>query len=483
MEWYNIGFLNDLRTMLLRHIVFWHLPLYDCVLSGVHALVSDLLFLRTVSLVASCLTLLLVFQLGSLIFSRGTALLGMVILALHPLFVFYAMQIELYAFFTCLVVLDVYIFYRVFIRGEFCLRPFLYLVSILLMTCHHLSFFILLAQVFYIVNDIRRTNSARRKGEWLVRRRQFLYFFLIATVVYVAVTLLFIRPPDYYFPRYEGGATYYLARQYGGSVIAAFVRVFFGIPSYWWWLTFLAASWLVISCYAIARRNEDFLRLCYALFLSFFIFESIYCIFFFTKDSVYFNVRQAHFLLPFISLISAAFLCHLFLQKRHALIVCAVFIIPLITANLSFSRDIIGKKQSPDYSGAVAYLKSRIKSGDTVAFSVGWFSQPFYYYLTSGSQNKTDCLDGEITFRDRERVLQIRNINQLQETDIDKGFAGGELRGKRKLWFIDVREEIFGIPHGNVMYSDRMIDLLGQKMRFLSKASFSKIAVYEFVPS
>lgn len=107
---------------------------------------------RVISAVAGSLSVLVMYRLGSLLFSRFTGVAAAMILAVSELHVYYSQEARTYSLFCLLVLLSFYFFVRLLRTGAGGFAPAGYVLStVLAMYAHLYGLFVLAAQVAYLL--------------------------------------------------------------------------------------------------------------------------------------------------------------------------------------------------------------------------------------------------------------------------------------------------------------------------------------------
>ena len=147
--------------------------------------------------------------------------------------------------------------------------------------------------------------------------------------------------------------------------------------------------------------------------------------------------------------------------------------------NIVYSMDIVFKRRSPDYQEAISYQRENLSNLDIIGFSIGWYYQPYYYYLTHKKMRKHQ-FSGKIPLLIYNKEVIIYNLRGIQKKDIVDNFCEYREAGSKRLWFVDLREKIFDFPHGNDDYSEYLLSLLKKKYRAIGEKHFSFISLYLF---
>ncbi|OGH94321.1 MAG: hypothetical protein A2538_00735 [Candidatus Magasanikbacteria bacterium RIFOXYD2_FULL_41_14] len=134
-------------------------PLYTIFLHFWQMLVgSEELMLRLPSLVFSLLTIVLVYQLGQLLFNKRAGLVASLLIALSGLNVFYATENRIYSLFTLLATTSFYLFYQIFYNQKTAKKKYITfgIIQALLVFSHLTALSIPLLQFLFIYFSDKR---------------------------------------------------------------------------------------------------------------------------------------------------------------------------------------------------------------------------------------------------------------------------------------------------------------------------------------
>lgn len=481
MEWYNIRLIFEWRKIIISHLEFAHLPLYDILLLSMSKFFTFLADYRYISVFFGLASLIMLYKFAKKVFNQEVGLLSALFFSVSPLFVHYSRQIETYTLFTFLSILNIFLFWSFWINGEKKYLFWFYISVFLLFACHCSAFIITFAEIIFLFILNKSEAYKRKYPDFSIGFLSFLLFLIVLSIAWFLVIYFNVlgKTSAPYFRYHVRNLTDYLPLSYLSEFSINFVRVFLGVPKRFTILILPFILSLFYFWFIMKRNNKEFSLLVIIFFGLFFVGEIIYIIFFAVHNSVYLNVRHFLCLQPFLFILTAYSLIYLMKLRINifSYIICG-FLFICFLVNIAYSGKIISGRQNPDYGQAIAYQKENLKDLDIVAFSITWYYQQYYYHLTGGKIYKD--------FFTRERPLPLNekisvyNMIAIKEKDLDSNFNDYRKKGCKRLWFVDLREKLFDFPHSNDDYSEYVLSSLKKKYRIIAEKHFSFISLYLF---
>lgn len=442
---------NSLPDLLAATTADNHPPLYYLVLHFWLKLGREAFFLRLPSLLASGISIFLIYKIGQEIFNRKTALIAALIFAFSPLHVYFSAETRMYSLWTLEILASFYFFLQILKYQKKAISYLLLATSLLLALYTHYYTILVLASfgLFLIL-----------KGK-KYRKILLSYLFLSGTIIlaflpWLKLYLTSPHPACYCLDPWPGIPVAFASFILGGVGDVTLRTMFSGEIPFIWRVSFLVLSvttFLVFLFGLVKQKGQPFFPLL-LLLLSFPLIVVFLISFFYPI----FSPRAFLAFSPAFYLIVAYGLTKLKSLPLFLASLTTIFFLSLTTSIIP----ILPRFEKEPLQIAADYLRNNYRKGDQVAHSSLFTYYPFRFY-NQGSFPEFLVLPATLTSQ------TIKKTGPPQKTLQD--FP----REKGRLWFVS-------IPHRAYPKDiQETKNFLTQNFDLVSQEKFKTIEVYLYL--
>ncbi|MBZ9577929.1 glycosyltransferase family 39 protein [Patescibacteria group bacterium] len=469
-------------------INLFHQPLYNFMLFLLSRFSTNETFLRLLSLFWGTLTIIALFKLTQSMFGPKIALISSFLISINPMHIYWSGEISPYALYCFFAVLSFYFFYRAFIQN-IPNAAIWYCGSIILgFFSHYFMIFVIFAQLLsLIIISIRQMHSKNAKN--LLRYLLTLCIFSYFVIIWFPF-LHYSLNSHIHSTIYSQHKAYSLQTAQSFWVLLRIIPSFSGIIVHSAYVSIIAIVFFIIGLWAINKNDKlEYILLAIAIFTV--LFFHAFCHIVGSRGmklaltGVYIMWDHIIYILPLIIVVWAYFFGHLFKKKT----VTGIFCLMTIAAIYS-DYNLIANQQKPNLSKATRFVKCNIADKDAVFFPNIWFVYGFNYYMHRDTEDLSNMFfaNWRIIARPQAKLEnQIRYYGPIwPEPDSPGNVYSDEVKqtlaeGKiKRIWFVDIREQFFGIPLVGYQNSDMLLKRFLERYQLILSQDFEYIKLYLF---
>ena len=391
------------------------------------------LFLRLPSVLFSLSTIVLFYVFTRKYYEKKAALLGVFLLSLSPLDIYYSQEARMYTLLTFVIFLSFIFLSKALAEKKNRYWAGYAFFCLLAMYTHYITIFVLLAQAVFIA-----LNFKNLKGQISAR------WIFIMSVLAVCAIPFFVQLFNLaifmllYGERYNFGRVLsYLPKVGFANLFYTFKNLYFGYNLEKSMYLFFVPVFFIVFITGIIRliKKEEFLKssavLLYAAYPLLVFMVSL-------RKVIYVD---RHFLpsVPFLCIIMGYGLAWFYNKKRLIFYLLFLAFISVISAGLfNYYRgylpgspaEHIGVQAKGDFRSAAQYISVNFKEGDVVIHTCDNTIYPFiYYFKKCGIEHKNrfyvELKEGDSVFFEKKILgLEFRNNSVFYDSEKRKAFKG-----------------------------------------------------------
>ena len=425
--WYDeVGSIDQATRNLLVLFSKFHLsPLYFFLLRYWMRIFGVSEFaLRFLSVIFGIGSVLLIYKLGEMLFSKKVGLISSLILAVSPFHIFYSQEARHYSLFVFWTLLSMLFFLTILKRKNSGIKLYVYygIATVLLLYTTLWGIFVVVVQnLFFFLQKITQ------RKRWIVTQIVIFLIFLIWLIpffVFLCEQKEYVKACIQWIPRPEFNSLIetFKAFSYGGSRYGGWD--FFITPEeigLSQGLLYVMGIFFILGIIPFKKTERPT-----AYFAGLWLFVPLMAMFIFSLSyySV-FLVRYLIFALPAYYLLVAKGIERIKKRLYKILIILVIAILTLPSLIVYYTKTL-----KMDWRGAIDYVESRIEKDEIIIMAPSDRSQMFAYYGKKGVkfQDKTkvkialvkelgvNMLKGGFSYNNRDNsLLGINNLEQFQE--------------------------------------------------------------------
>jgi mannosyltransferase len=315
---------------------------------------------RFPSVIFGCLSVFMIYKLGSQLFDRNTGTLSSLLLAFSVFHIHYSQEARTYSLSVLLTLLSMYFFIR--LLKEVSLRNLMgyILSSILLMYSHVYGLFIIIAQNIYFMS----LSSFSKEDRKLTVKRWFSVQFLLI-LLFVPWVRIFV------YKVVEVQGNYWIPIPHIDTIISSF-------RTYSSESTLLLVLFLVLVLFSLWQIRK--LNKYHIYFLLIWLITPIVLPFIISQLS------QPIYDVRYTIVASSAFylLIARGIDNMHAKYVKLIVVSTVILLSMVSVRNYYAEITNEPWREVAEYIDANAHNGDVVLFNAPYYVQPFNYYSRSG---------------------------------------------------------------------------------------------------
>jgi mannosyltransferase len=329
---------------------------------------------RSLSVIFGILSVILIFQIGKILFNRRVGILSSLLLALSTYHIYYSQEVRNYSLFVFLALLSVLLFLKILKKGSRLLHLAYIATNILLIFTHPYGLFNLAAQSIYLIFTWNKVSHRKR---WLVSQGIILLFAIFLGILLSgdhSNEVNFIPKVNFrslvdVFESFSYGGYRQVHAGVGFEIDAK--RLI--IPRIGAGILFFLCVLGIISPRKPASENKDISGS--IVFLTLWLFIPILGAFLISR-----LVLPIYLTRYFVAVVAAFYILVAKGLERISIAAYRITLIFIMATCLISIHILLTPEESGDWRGASGFIKANIQASDTLIFAPINQIVPFWYY-------------------------------------------------------------------------------------------------------